>query len=145
MTTPSLIWAQIERMQAEIAREVRVLLGEELYDERIFTDTERSRRVEALMKCAADSDQTPERRHEEWCKMHVDGGWVYGPEFKPAEKQHPNLKPWGELPESTRCKANIFAICAKYGAAIVATGGSTFADALDELTAEAQARGEYQP
>lgn len=118
------VWALFERMQGEIAREVRVLLGEEQYDQRIFTDAERARRVEALQKCAAE--QTDDAtRHEAWMKMHVEQGWTLGAEFKPELKQHPNLKPWDELPASTRSKAKIFDICARYAQA-VASGDPAF-------------------
>jgi len=107
-------WNLMERMQGEIAREIRVLLGEEAYDQRMFTAEERACRVEAMKKCAAErtDDAT---RHEAWMKMHFEQGWVYGPEFKPSEKQHPNLLPWDELPASTRSKARIFDIISKYG------------------------------
>jgi hypothetical protein len=110
------IWVLFERMQGEIAREVRVMLGEEQYDQRIFNDAEHERRVDALVQCASDPNQTAAQRHESWCQMHRESGWVYGPELKPAEKQHPNLMPWDALPAAVRSKANIFAVCARYAA-----------------------------
>jgi len=118
MKTNDEIWATFERMQGEIAREIRVMLGEGQYDQRIFTAEERARRVEAMKRCAAQST-TDADRHESWMQMHVDQGWTWGPEFRPDIKQHPNLLPWDELPASTRSKAQIFDICARYGAAIV--------------------------
>lgn len=111
------VWDLTERMQAEIAREVRTLLGEELYDQRIFSDADRVRRIEALKKCAAEGTDDA-TRHESWRMMHYEQGWKYGLELKPAEKEHPNLLPWAELPPSTRVKARIFDICAKYAKAI---------------------------
>ena len=107
------VWSVVERMQAEIAREIRVLLGEEQYDTRMFSDADRIRRIEALKKCAAEKT-TDAERHEAWMQMHFEQGWKYGPELKPAEKEHPNLLPWGRLPASTRSKAKIFDICARY-------------------------------
>ena len=109
------IWALFERMQAEIAREVRVLLGEEQYDQRIFSEADRQRRIDAMKKCAAEQT-TDAARHESWMQMHFGQGWKYGPELKPAEKEHPNLLPWDQLPASTRSKARIFDICARYAA-----------------------------
>jgi hypothetical protein len=103
----------MERMQAEIAREIRVLLGEEQHDQRVFNDVERGRRLSAL-KELAKHDTSDEERHRSWMKMHEDGGWKYGPIFSPAEKEHPNMLPWEQLPLSTRSKARIFAICARY-------------------------------
>jgi len=119
MKTDAEIWALTERMQAEIAREIRVLLGEEQYDQRIFTDAETARRVEALQKCAAFHTSDAER-HEAWRDMHFESGWLYGPMLDPANKFHPNLLPWDELPASTRVKARILDICARYAAAIIA-------------------------
>lgn len=112
------IWELFETMQGEIARELRVMLGEEQYDQRIFTADEHSRRVDALIQCAEDSYPSAADRHAGWCQMHVDNGWVYGPEFKPSEKQHPNLKPWDQLSAEARSKATIFAIVAKYARAV---------------------------
>ena len=109
------VWALFERMQGEIAREVRVMLGEEALDQRLFNDVERGRRIEALKLCArAQTDAAS--RHESWMHMHEDQGWVWGPEFKPDVKQHPNLLPWDQLPATTRSKARIFEICARYAA-----------------------------
>jgi hypothetical protein len=107
-----LVWSVAERMQGEIATQIRILLGEELYDERIFTDEERSRRIDAMKLCAEVS-LSDEERHESWCKMHTDMGWVHGPTFDPKAKTHPNLLPWSQLPPSVKVKAKIFDIIAK--------------------------------
>ena len=106
------IWAIAEKMQGEIAKEIRVMLGEEAYNPRIFTEEERVRRITAMRDCAANSTSDAER-HESWCKMHVDAGWVYGESFDPVAKTHPNLMPWDQLPSSTRSKARIFDIVAR--------------------------------
>lgn len=111
------VWKLFEQMQGEIAREIRVLLGEEQYDQRIFTDEERARRVDALKLCASKGTSDAER-HSEWVQMHLDSGWKVGPEFRPDLKEHPNLLPWEQLPASTRSKARIFDICARYAAAV---------------------------
>lgn len=104
------VWEIMERMQGRIAAEIRVMLGEGPYDEKIFTPEERARRVEALKGAAGGSSDSV--RHDSWMKMHVDAGWVYGPEFDPSNKRHPNLLPWDQLPSSTRSKARIFAFVA---------------------------------
>ena len=118
MKTDAEIWALTERMQAEIAREIRVLLGEEQYDQRIFTEAESARRIEALKLCAA-SEVPHALRHEAWRDMHYAQGWEYGETLDPANKLHPNLLPWNDLPASTRSKAKIFDICARYAAQLV--------------------------
>jgi len=111
------IWRLFERLQGDIAREVRVMLGEEAYDQRIFTDEERTRRVAAMQRCAALQTSDVER-HQSWMEMHLEQGWVYGEQFSPTAKTHPNLLSWDELPASTRSKARIFDICARYAAVV---------------------------
>lgn len=106
------IWSEMEQMQGQIAQVLRQLLGEEQYDQRIFTDEERARRIDAL-KLVANKDLDMNASHQAWLDMHVEQGWTYGPEFLPSEKKHPNIKPWDELPLSTRAKATIFAIVAQ--------------------------------
>lgn len=124
MSKTDSVFSAVESMQAEIAREVRVLLGEEQYDQRIFSAADKQRRIEALKKCAAEQTSDAER-HESWMQMHFEQGWKYGPELKPAEKEHPNLLPWDQLPPSTRSKARIFDICAKYAAVLAAIAEET--------------------
>lgn len=105
-------WSIIEQLQGQIAAEIRVMLGEGPYDQAIFDDAQRQRRIKAMQECAANSTGDAER-HESWMQMHLESGWVYGEEFDPQKKTHPNLKPWDELPPSTRSKARIFDFCAK--------------------------------
>lgn len=107
-----------ERFQGFIAAKLRELLGEPAYDQRIFNGEERRRRAEALMKCAYDGAFNSIQRHESWCEMHREQGWVFGPEFRPDLKQHPNLVPWEKLPLEARVKADIFAIVAEFTATI---------------------------
>lgn len=114
------IWPIMERMQGDIAAQIRILLGEEAYDQRIFTDAERLRRMAILSLVATtlaadDTATSDEERHESWCKMHIERGWKYGEKFDPANKLHPNLLPWDKLPASVRVKAKIFEIISKAG------------------------------
>lgn len=117
------VWAVMERMQGEIAAEIRVMLGEVALPQSLFDDEQRRRRIEAMQKCAAESTGDADR-HEAWMKMHVESGWVYGEQFDPAAKTHPNLKPWDELTPSTRSKAKIFDIISKTAAQLVAMSSS---------------------
>lgn len=112
------VWEVMERMQGEIAAEIRVMLGESAYAQTMFDAEQRNRRIKAMQDCAAN-DTDDATRHESWMKMHVEAGWVYGPEFDTAKKTHPNLMAWGDLPASTRSKARIFAIVAKAAAELV--------------------------
>lgn len=108
-------WAIMEELQGQIAAEIRVMLGEGPYDQKIFDDAQRQRRIKAMQECAAKST-TDAERHESWMQMHLAAGWTYGEEFDPAHKKHPNLKPWDELPATTRSKARIFDFCSKAAA-----------------------------
>ena len=51
---------------------------------------------------------TPEQSHEEWLKDKAENGWVYG-DFKDlANKTHPNILPYAELPPEQRAKDHLF-------------------------------------
>ncbi len=102
------VWQVMERMQGEIAAEIRVMLDEGPYDQKIFDESQRQRRILAMKDCA-DGNTTDAERHESWMAMHVEAGWKYGEEFNPQLKTHPNIMPWDELPATTRSKARIFA------------------------------------
>lgn len=108
-----------ERFQGYVAQKLRELLREPAYDQRIFNDVERTRRAQALMKCAYDGAFDSKERHKNWCDMHTAQGWVFGPEFRPDLKQHNNLVPWEELPVEARVKADIFALVAVFTADIL--------------------------
>jgi hypothetical protein len=112
-----MVWSAFEQMQAEIAREIRVLLNEPSYDQKMFGPDDVKRRIEAMQKCAAFHTSDAER-HESWREIHYASGWTYGPELDPANKKHPNLLPWDELPQNTRSKAKIFDICSKHASII---------------------------
>lgn len=104
------IWEIAEKTQGLVAAKIRQMLGEAPLDgERLFTPEQRERRIKAMQLCARESTNDQER-HLSWVKMHIDDGWVYGPDFDPLRKQHPNLVPWGELPEPVKIKAQIFDI-----------------------------------
>lgn len=106
------IWAALEKMQGNIAAEIRVMLGEAALAQSLFDDAGRQRRIEAMKKCAAKSTSDIER-HDSWIKMHVESGWVYGEQFDPAKKTHPNILPWSQLPATVKSKARIFDIVSK--------------------------------
>lgn len=114
------IWRRMERLQGEIAGQIRALLGQQAYDTRLFDEEQRARRVAALKLCANVADD-PQSRHESWMAQHLADGWVYGPEFNPATKEHNNLVPWDQLPADARTKATVFALVAKATAELLTT------------------------
>ena len=40
--------------------------------------------------------------HEIWAETRIAQGWTYGPERNDAEKKHPCLVPYNQLPESEK-------------------------------------------
>lgn len=49
-------------------------------------------------------DNTPEQNHNNWMKMKVSQGWVYGKVKDFERKTHPDLVPFNELPDIERKK-----------------------------------------
>jgi hypothetical protein len=117
---PDNMWKLFERMQGEIAREIRSMLGEPAYDQALFTQDQLDRRVESMKLVAADRSGDETTRHVAWIAQHIAAGWEYGPDFDPINKKHPNLIPFDGLPEATKSKVRIFDICAKYAEAAAA-------------------------
>lgn len=109
------VWQIMEQMQGQIAAEIRVMLGEAAIPSSNFTPEDKERRITAMRECAARAT-TDAERHESWMKMHIDSGWVYGPEFDSTKKTHPNLMPWDDLPAAVKSKARIFDIVSKAAA-----------------------------
>ena len=42
------------------------------------------------------------KQHEDWVKTRAQEGWRYGPEVSIADKTHPLLRPWDQLPDRYR-------------------------------------------
>lgn len=47
-------------------------------------------------------EKMAENVHDEWAKTRIEQGWSYGKERNDAEKKHPCLVPYDELPESEK-------------------------------------------
>lgn len=43
-----------------------------------------------------------ENVHDVWAKTRIEQGWTYGPERNDAEKKHPCLVPYDQLPEEEK-------------------------------------------
>jgi hypothetical protein len=51
-----------------------------------------------LSLCTAWAKQ----KHDEWMKDKVDSGWRYGPSVSMANKTHPLIRTWSDLPDAYR-------------------------------------------
>ena len=49
-------------------------------------------------------ENTPEQNHENWMKMKISQGWIYGKIKDFNKKTHPDLIPYYELPEIEKRK-----------------------------------------
>lgn len=47
-------------------------------------------------------EQMSKNVHEIWAKTRISQGWTYGPERNDAQKKHPCLVPYEELPEEEK-------------------------------------------
>jgi hypothetical protein len=47
-------------------------------------------------------EQLAENTHEVWAAQRIKDGWTFGPKRDDAQKQHPGLIPYDELPESEK-------------------------------------------
>jgi len=48
------------------------------------------------------TERLAENAHEIWARQRIAEGWTYGPRRDDAAKRHPDLVPYGELPESEK-------------------------------------------
>lgn len=53
--------------------------------------------------------RTPAETHELWCDRKRQDGWTYGPVKSAAERTHPCLVPYDQLPPEQRAKDHLFA------------------------------------
>lgn len=60
------------------------------------------------VKYHLENEVTPEMSHENWLKLKLEEGWVYGKEKNPELKTHPCIKRYEELPKYQRTKDALF-------------------------------------
>jgi hypothetical protein len=64
--------------------------------------------VASVVEALANPDRTPEQNHQGWYERLVADGWTHG-DVKDAEaKTHPDLVPFGQLPEHEQQKDRLF-------------------------------------
>lgn len=47
-------------------------------------------------------ERLAENNHDHWALKRIDEGWRYGPRRNDSRKEHPDLVPYAELPESEK-------------------------------------------
>jgi hypothetical protein len=68
------------------------------------------------VKMALNEATQPSDSHASWLKQKVDDGWQYGPIKDPANKLHPCIVPYDQLPASQRRKDYLFLATARAAA-----------------------------
>lgn len=48
------------------------------------------------------TEQLAKNAHDTWARQRLAEGWRYGPQRDDARKEHPDLVPYEELPESEK-------------------------------------------
>ena len=51
---------------------------------------------------AALVERLAENNHDQWARQRINEGWTYGPQRDDALKTHPDLVPYGDLPEEEK-------------------------------------------
>ena len=47
-------------------------------------------------------EQLAENNHGHWARQRIEAGWTYGPQRDDVLKTHPDLVPYGDIPESEK-------------------------------------------
>ena len=79
-------------------------------------DRERNFRKQFLevidRQCGDQRSRSPEELHGSWMQAYFGMGWVYGANYSPEAKTHPDLVPYSELGQLEREKDSVFvALC----------------------------------
>lgn len=115
----SAVWEIVEEAAGQIAGEIRRLLKQPPIDARNFGAESQARRIAAMIAVSNGEEKSDQERHAEWISQHEQCGWVWGEDYNEANKTHPNLVPWDQLPHEVIAKIRVFNIMARLGAAIV--------------------------
>ena len=68
-----------------------------------FTPTPIStQRVKLPAELDALVEKLAENNHDHWARQRIEDGWTHGPRRDDACKTHPDLVPYGDLPEGEK-------------------------------------------
>ena len=100
---------KIARICHEVNRAYCQALGD--HSQLAWEDAPLWQRESALLGVALHADDHnagPRASHESWMRHKIADGWVYGPEKRPDQKEHPCLVPFEQLPKEQQAKDYIF-------------------------------------
>jgi DNA-binding transcriptional MerR regulator len=69
---------------------------------------QRQESTASVVEALSDPARTPEQNHQGWVDRLTADGWMYGDVKDAAAKTHPDLVPFGELPEHEQLKDRLF-------------------------------------
>ena len=55
-------------------------------------------------------EKLAQNNHDHWARKRIDEGWRYGVERNDSRREHPDLVPYMQLPESEKIKAADYVI-----------------------------------
>ena len=47
-------------------------------------------------------ERLAENNHDHWARQRIEAGWTYGPRRDDVRKTHPDLVPYGDIPEGEK-------------------------------------------
>ena len=91
-------------------RELQIIYGDPVpspdwYD---APEYQRQESTASVTEALADPGRTPEQNHQGWVDRLTAAGWKHGNAKDAAAKTHPDLLPFGELPEDEKQKDRLF-------------------------------------
>jgi hypothetical protein len=103
---------QIARVCHEVNRAYCQSLGDDSQPEWADAPPEiRASAIAGVEAHVANPGLTPAESHEVWVDYKLAEGWVYDPVKSIADKTHPNLVPFENLPPEQQAKDLIFKAC----------------------------------
>jgi hypothetical protein len=59
-------------------------------------------RIELSAEIQQLTEKLAENAHDHWAQQRLSDGWTYGPQRDDAQKKHPCLVPYADLPDSEK-------------------------------------------
>lgn len=69
---------------------------------------QRDSAVDGVLYHLANPGATPKQSHENWLRRKRETGWRHGEQKDPANRLHPCMMPYDELPVAQRVKDSLF-------------------------------------